>query len=151
MFPVPFLVLAFLFYFCEEHSTRKYKWDMYGILIATFLIDSIIAVKISKQMQEFIKGADVEYLWHDNKLEIAAVLFLGFGASFLLAFGVSWVMKVWNGGKQPHDESERLEKLKRAEQNDRLVELAALTEEIQHLQNRIGTLKKERENCEGRY
>ena len=57
-------------------------------------------------------------------------------------------MKVWNREKQPHDESEQLEKLKRVEQNDRLVQLAALTEEIQHLQNRIDDLKQEKDNCE---
>ena len=150
LFPVPFLVLAFLFYWCEVHSKIKYKLDMCGILAATFLIDSIIAVKISQQMH-FEKVGETLGLWDLLKghwIEIFSVLLLGFGVSVLLGCGLSWVMKVWNGGKQPQDESEQLEKQKRVEQNDRLVELAALTEEIQHLQNKIDDLKQERENCE---
>ena len=31
MFPVPFLVLAFIFYWCEVHSKIRYKLDMCGI------------------------------------------------------------------------------------------------------------------------
>ena len=123
---------------------------MWGILFATFLIDLLIAFKISQQMHEAKTGVKLG-LWNllkDHWIEIFSVLFLGFGVSVLLALGVSWIMKVWNREKQPHDESEQLEKLKRAEQNDRLVQIAALTEEIQHLQNRIDDLKQERENCE---
>ena len=121
---------------------------MWCILVATFLIDLLIAVKISKQMHRFIQGENAEFLYIDNGLEILSVLFLGFGVSLLLALGLSWVMKVWNGGKQPQGEAELLEKLKRVEQNDRIVQLAAVTEEIQHLQNRIQDLKQEKENCE---
>ena len=99
-------------------------------------------------MHRFTEGQGAEYLYRDNWLEILSVLLLGFGVSLLLGYGLSWVMKVWNGGKQPHDESEQLERQKRTEQNDRLVQLAALTKEIQHLQNRIDDLKQERENCE---
>ncbi len=99
-------------------------------------------------MHEFTEGREAEYLWGEHLIEILSVLFLGFGASVLLGFGLSWVLKVWNGGKQPQGESEQLESLKRAEQNDRLVQLAALTEEIQHLQNRIDDVKQERENYE---
>ena len=146
LFPVPFLVLAFLFYWCEVHSKIKYKLDMWGILAATFLIDSIIAVKISQQIYTFKGGAAAGYLWYQNKLEIFSVLLLGFGVSVLLGCGLSWVMKVWNGGKQPQGESEQLEKQKRVEQNERLIQLAALIEEIQHLQARINDLKQEREN-----
>ena len=148
MFPVPFLVLALIFYWCEVHSKIKYKLDMWGILLATFAIDWIIAVKISQQMHRFTEGEEVEYLLGEHIIEIASVLFLGFGASVLLGFGLSWVMKVWNGGKQPQGESETLERLKRVEQNDRLVQLAAVTEEIQHLQNRIDDLKQQKEKCE---
>lgn len=148
MFPFIFLTLAFIFYWFEVHSKRKYKWDMWSILVATFVIDLIIAVKISKQMHLYIKGENAQYLYRDYWTEIFSVLFLGFGVSVLLALGVSWVMKVWNREKQPQGESERLERLKRAEQNDRLIELSALTEETQHLQNRIDALKLERGNCE---
>lgn len=145
-FPLIFLTLAILFYFFDEHSENKYS--KFWILGPTLVIDTVIAVKISQQMHRFTKGPQAEYLWWDNLIEIFSVLLLGFGVSLLLGYGLSWVMRVWNGGKQLPDESEQLEKLKRAEQNDRRVELAALTEEIQHLQNRIDALKQERENCE---
>ena len=150
MFPVPFLVLAFIFYWCEVHSKIRYKLDMCGILLATFIIDFIIAVKISQQMHYFKTGVMLGLwdLFKTNWIEILSVLFLGFGVSVLLGVALSWVMKVWNGGKQPQGEAEQLEKLKRAEQNDRLIQLAAVTEEIQHLQNRIHDLKQEKDNCE---
>ena len=145
-FPFIFLTLAVLFYFFDEHSENKYsQWVLLG---ATFFVDLIIAVKISQQMHRFTQGEEAEYLWTDHLIEILSVLLLGFGVSLLLGLGLSWVMRVWNGGKQPQGESEQLERLKRAEQNDRLVQLASLTEEIQHLQNRIDALKQERENCE---
>ena len=150
MFPVPFLVLAFIFYWFEVHSNRKYKWDLWLIILATFIIDFIIAVKISQQMHYFKTGVMLGLwdLFKTNWIEILSVLFLGFGVSVLLGVALSWVMKVGNGGKQPQGETELLETLKRAEQNDRLVQLAAVTEEIQHLQNRIDDLKQQRENCE---
>ena len=91
---------------------------------------------------------EAKYVWSENWIEILSVLLLGFGVSLLLGYGLSWVMRVWNRGKQPQGESEQLEKLKRVEKNDRLVQLAALTEEIQHLQNRINGLKQEKENYE---
>ena len=142
-FPFIFLTLAILFYFFDEYSENKYsKWLLLG---ATLLIDTVIAVKISQQMHRFTEGENSEYLWKDNWIEILSVLLLGFGVSLLLGYGLSWVIKVWNGGKQPQGESEQLERLKRAEQNDRLVELASLTTEIQHLQNRIDDLKQEKE------
>ena len=142
-FPFTFLTLAFLVYFCHEHK----KWVMfYGLLGATFLIDFIIARKISEQMHEFTKGEDVPYTWGENWIEILSVLFLGFGASLLLGFGLLWVMKIWRGEKPHQDESERLERQKRSEQNDRLVQLNALTTEIQHLETKINTLEQEKEN-----
>ena len=97
-----------------------------------------------------MEGENVEYLWWDNLIEILSVLLLGFGVSLLLGYGLSWVIKVWNGGKQPQGESEQLERLIRAEKNDRLVQLNALTTEIQHLQNRVDDLKQEKEIYEKR-
>ena len=142
-FPFIFLTLAILFYFFDEHSENKYsKWLLLG---ATLLVDTIIAVKISQQMHRFTEGEESEYLWRGNLIEILSVLLLGFGVSLLLGYGLSWVIKVWNGAKQPQGESEQLERLKRTEQNDRLVQLASLTTGIQHLQNRIDDLKQEKE------
>ena len=145
-FPFIFLTLAILFYFFDEHSENKYS--KFWVLGPTLLIDSVIAVKISQQMHEFKEGVEAKYVWSENWIEILSVLLLGFGVSLLLGYGLSWVMRVWNRGKQPQGESEQLEKLKRVEKNDRLVQLAALTEEIQHLQSRINNLKQEKENYE---
>ena len=147
-FPFIFLTLAILFYFFDEHSENKHaKWFLLG---ATFFVDFIIAVKISQQMHEFTKGEEAEYLWRDNWIEILSVLLLGFGVSLLLGYGLSWVIKVWNGEKQPQGEAEHLERLKRMEQNDRLVQLASLTEEIRHLEEGVNTLNQEKENSEKR-
>ena len=143
MFPSIFLTLAFLVYFYHEHK----KWVGFaGLLGATFLIDFIIARKISEQMHEFTKGEEVPYTWGENWVEILSVLLLGFGASLLLGFGLLWVMKIWRGEKPHQDESERLERQKRSEQNDHLVQLTALTTEIQHLEIKINTLEEGKEN-----
>ena len=142
-FPSIFLTLAFLVYLCEEHKKR---WMWGGLILATLLIDWIIAVKISKQMHEFTKGENVPHIIWENLIEVSSVLLLGFGVSLLLAYGLFWVMKIWRGEKPHQDESERLERLKRAEQNDNLVQLNALTTEIQHLENKINTLEHEKEN-----
>ena len=142
-FPLPFLVLAFLVYFFHEHK----KWWMFaGLLVATFSIDFIIAIKISEQMHKFTKGEDVPYKVMENWIEVSSVLFLGFGVSLLLGFGLLSVMKIWRGEKPHQDESERLERQKRFEQNDRLVQLNALTTETQHLETKINTLDQEKEN-----
>ena len=143
MFPSIFLTLAFLVYFYHEH--KKWSWFA-GLLAATFAIDCIIAVKISKQMHQFTKGEDVPYTFGENWIEILSVLLLGFGASLLLGFGLLWVMKIWRGEKPQQDESEQLDRMKRSEQNDNLVQLSALITEIQHLEDNINTLMQEKEN-----
>lgn len=112
---------------------------------ATALIDLIIAVKISKQMHEFTQGEDVPYTFGGNWIEILSVFLLGFGASLLLGFGLLWVMKIWRGEKPHQDESEMLDRVKRSEQNDNLVQLNALTTEIQQLENKITALDQEKE------
>ena len=142
-FPFIFLTLAFLVYFCEEHGKRG-MWR--GLILATLFIDGIIAWKISEQMHEFTKGTDVPHKFSENWLDIVSVLFLGFGVSLLLGYGLLWVIKIWRGDKPHQDKSEQLERKKRTEQNDRLIELNALTTEIQHLENKINTLDQEKEN-----
>ena len=147
MFPSIFLTLAFLVHFCHEHK----KWWMFsGLLGATFLIDLVIAWKISEQMHEFIKGEDAAYLLGENWVEIATVLFLGFGMSLLLGYALLWIMKMLRGERPYQDKSERLEKQKRHEQNDRLVQLNALVTEIQHLETQVDTLKAKRKSSEER-
>lgn len=140
LFPFIFLTLAILVYFCHENR----RWWILGTLLgATALVDGIIAVKISKQMHKFTYGTQAEYLWSENWIEVLSVFLLGFGVSLLLGYGLYWIMNTWNRAKQPQDESERLEMMKRAEQNDRLVQLAALTTEIQQLETRISDIQAE--------
>lgn len=110
---------------------------------ATALVDGIIAVKISQQMHEFTHGTQAEYLWSENWVEVLSVFLLGFGVSLLLGYGLYWIMSMWNRAKQPQDESERLEMRKRAERNDRLVQLAVLTTEIEQLENKINEVQSE--------
>lgn len=139
-FPFIFLTLAILAYYCHEHKA----WTILGgILIATFLIDTIIAVKISKQMHEFTKGEDVAYVWSENLTEVLSVLLLGFGVSLLLSYGLYWFMKIWKGAKPNQNAEARLERLIRAEKNDRLIELNALLTRIQSLQEKNRTLNQE--------
>ena len=140
LFPFVFLTLAILVYFCHQNK----RWRILaGLLIATAFVDGIIAVKISQQMHEFTKGKDVPYLWSENWIEVLSVFLLGFGVSLLLGYGLYWIMNTWNRAKQPQDESERLELMKRVEQNDSLVQLAALTTKIQGLENRISDIQAE--------
>ena len=143
MFPSIFLTLAVLVHLCYDHR----KWWIFGSLLgATLAIDVIIAVKISKQMHEFTKGEDVLFKLGENLIEILSVLLLGFGVSLLLGFGIFWVIKLWRGEKPQQDESNQLEQQKRYEQNDSLVELNALTTEIEHLDQKMNVLEEELEN-----
>ena len=147
-FPFIFLTLAFLVHFCYEDKNRSMFWS---IIVGTLLIDIIIAIKISRQIHEVkdevevVNGVQVPVsYWNlDTPIEILSVLLLGFGASLLLGFGLLWVIKIWRGDKPYQDESEKLEQQKRSEQNDRLVELNALTTEIQQLENKINTVEEE--------
>ena len=148
-FPCIFLTLAILAYLYE----RDKKWKYYaGVLGATFFVDFIIALKISKQIHNtFTEETTGD--WHlgfsgtglDNLLEVASVLLLGFGASFLLGLGISWFVKMWKIAKPFQDATIQLEKQIRAEKNDRLIELNALTTEIQQAENRMKDLKQEKE------
>ena len=147
-FPFIFLTLAILAYLYDRDS----KWKHYfGVLGATFLVDFIIALKISKQTYQFREDSPGEwgigFSGHglDNLLEVASVLFLGFGTSFLLGLGIAWFVKMWKIAKPFQDATIQLEKRIRAERNDRLIELNALTTEIQHAENRINDLKQEKE------
>lgn len=143
-FPFIFLTLAFLAYYCHEH---KRWWILGGLITATFAIDLVIAIKISKQMHEFTKGETVPYvLWSDNLIEVLSVLLLGFGVSLLLSYGLYWFMKVWKGVKPSQDVGDRVAKLIRLEKNDRLIELNALDIRIQSIQDRNSALAAENQD-----
>lgn len=139
-FPFIFLTLAILAYYCHEH---KMWGPLGGLLAATFAIDFIIAIKISVQMHEFTKGENVPYELSENLTEVLSVLFLGFGVSLLLSYGFYWFMKVWKGVRPNQDAEAQLEKLIRAEKNDRLIELNALNTRIQSLQEKNRNLNEE--------
>ena len=139
-FPFIFLTLAILAYYCHEHRAWKV---LIGLLVATFAIDAIIAIKISEQMHEFTKGANVPYEFSENLTEVLSVLFLGFGVSLLLSYGFYWFMKVWKGVRPNQDAEAQLAKLIRAEKNDRLIELSALNIRIQSLQEKNRNLDEE--------
>ena len=139
-FPFIFLTLAILAYYCHEHKAWKI---LAGLLVATFLIDAIIAFKISEQMHEFTKGDGVPYKISENLTEVLSVLFLGFGVALLLSYGLYWFMKVWKGVRPNQDAEARLAKLIRVEKNDRLIELSALDTRIQSLQEKNRNLDEE--------
>ena len=145
-FPFIFLTLAILAYYCHEHRAWKI---LIGLLVATFAIDAIIAFKISEQMHEFTKGEEVPYELSENLTEVLSVLFLGFGVSLLLSYGLYWFMKVWKGVRPNQDADARLEKLIRAEKNDRLIELNVLNTRIQSLQEKNRNLDAENQGYKG--
>lgn len=139
-FPFIFLTLAILAYYCHEHKA----WPiLVFLLVATFLIDAIIAVKISEQMHEFTKGETVPYKITENLTEVLSVLFLGFGVSLLLSYGLYWFMKIWKGVKPSQDISAHVANLIRAEKNDRLMDLSVLDAQIEGFEDRNRTLAAE--------
>ena len=139
-FPFIFLTLAILAYYCHEH---KMWGPLGGLLVATFAIDFVIAIKISVQMHTFTKGENVPYELSENLTEVLSVLFLGFGVSLLLSYGFYWFMKVWKGVRPNQDAEAQLAKLIRAEKNDRLIALNALNIRIQSLQEKNRNLDEE--------
>ena len=152
-FPFIFVVLALVTHLCWEHKER---WFLLLVLPATFVLDFIIAIKISQNiyddkrarglLERGVTGNVEEWsLWN---LDVFAVLLLGFAVSLLLGFGLYWVLKVWNSRKPQTDKSEQLEKHIRAERNPHLVQLATLDVQIQHLENRRESLRKQKNDCQ---
>ena len=155
-FPFIFIVLALVTHLCWEH---KEIWLLLSVLFATFTLDFIIAIKISRNVYENKKargllekdtaGNVVEWsLWN---LDVFAVLFLGFAISLLLGFGLYWVLRVWNSRtpkKVEVEQSEQLEKQITAERKPHSIELATLDVQIQHIKNRRESLSKQRDDCQ---
>ena len=142
VFPFVMLMLAILL-----HPAWKNKaWLAFAFsLLCTIGLDIVIAYKIARNIYEEKINRGIEAKL--SLLDMSTVLLLGLAVSILLGIGIHFVLKMWDSAKPVHDKSE-LEKLKRVERNDRLVQLATLIEEIKHLQNRIGDLKQEKENYE---
>ena len=143
VFPVVMLMLAILVHLLWENRV----WAALVFSgVCTLCLDIVIAYKIASNIYEdkINRGLAAEL----SKLDIGTVLLLGLAVSILLGLGIHFVLKMWNSAKPAQDESEQLERLIRSEKNDRLVQLNALTTEIQHLQNRIDDLKQEKETYE---
>ena len=152
-FPFIFVVLAVVTHLCWEHKERLF---LSLILSATFVLDFIIAIKISRNIyddkrarglleRDAVGRVEEWSLWN---LDVFAVLLLGFAVSLLLGFGLYWVLKVWNSRTPQTDESEQLKNQIRAEKNPHLVQLATLDVQIQHLENRNASLNKQRTDCQ---
>ena len=97
LFPFIFLVLAILTHLSIEHK----QWVYMGLLlIATFAVDSIIAIKISQRIHDdkVVRGILEELeKWTIADLNILAVLLLGFAVSLLLSYGFYWTLQLWKG------------------------------------------------------
>ncbi len=151
-FPIIFLMLAILIHFCLENG----GWWWFGVLglgLSTLLLDGVIAYKISQNIYEskVARGLESgEYLWQDNWLEILSVLLLGFAVSVFLSFGIHFVLKMWKKANPPEDEvqAQYLDKIKRTEQNERMVQKAILATEIEHLKGKVGKLVQEKMDYE---
>ena len=153
-FPFIFIVLALVTHLCWEHKAR---WLLLSVLAATFTLDFIIAIKISRNIYEakrargLLRAGEAGNLaeWSLWNLDVFAVLFLGFAISLLLGFGLYWVLRIWNSRapkKVELEQSEQLEKQIRAERKPHSIQLRILEVQIQHLENRRESLNKQRED-----
>lgn len=152
-FPFIFVVLALVTHFCWEHKER---WFLLLILPVTFVLDFIIAIKISRNiyddkrarglLERVVSGSVEEWsLWN---MDVFAVLLLGFAVSLLLGFGLYWVLREWNSRTPLTDKPEQLKNQIRSERNPLLVQLATLDIQIQHLEDRRESLSKQRADCQ---
>ncbi len=151
-FPIIFLMLAILIHFCLENG----GWWWFGVLglgLCTLILDGVIAYKISQNIYENKVARGLrsgEYIWQDNWLEIVSVLLLGFAVSIFLSLGIHFVLKMWKKATPPQNEAQTqyLDRLKRTEKNERMVQRATLTTEIEHLRERRDKLVQEKMDYE---
>ena len=141
LFPFIFLVLAILTHLSIEHK----EWVYMGLLlVATFAVDSIIAIKISQRIHDdkVIRGLIEESGdWTMVDLNILAVLLLGFAVSLLLSYGFYWTLQLWKGvgslRRQSKEQEIREVKIK-DEKTQRDAQIAVLNVEMETLQGEIG-------------
>ena len=154
IFPFIFLVLAIVTHLSIEHKQRLY---LLVLLVATFSLDTIIAVKISKGVydEKVIRGLidpEIEK-WTIFDLNILAVILLGFGVSLLLSYGFYWTLRLWRevgSLRRQSKEQERRAVQIEDEKVQRNVKIAILktemgpfNEKIKHDQQRIDRNQKQ--------
>ena len=143
LLPVVFVFFSIATYLYYEQKNWKMFWIVVFFIV---LFDISIALRIAISIDIFIKNKEFDavpkLLWW---LNLFGVIFLGFVVSLLLSAGFHCFMELWRRVVPRRDETEQEEKQIRAEKNDRLVRQNTLAAEIQHLENRIGDLKQEKE------
>ena len=141
IFPFIFLVLAIVTHLSIEHKQRVYLGLLLG---ATFVLDTIIAVKISKAIydEKVIRGLIDPELepWTIWDLNILAVILLGFGVSLLLSYAFYWTLYLWSRvgslRRQSKEQAHRAVQIA-DEKNQRDVEIAVLKTEMDTLQTEL--------------
>ena len=145
LLPVVFVFFAIVSYFYWERDKRVFL----GAVVITLLFDVLIAWRIAVSIDLYIyeKGLDQTSpaIWW---LNLGGIIFLGFVVSLLLSFGFHCFIELWKRVKPSRDEANQVEKQIRTEKNDRLVRLNALTTEVQHLEDNIGALNREKQDYE---
>ena len=149
-FPLIFIVLAIVTHLGCEKLTHLWKnkesirWTVILLIllvVATLTIEGLIGQRIAHQI---IKAQqDAEQTPDSFRMLFLLFLFLGFGVSLLLGFGSGWILELWGKIRPQQDASDLLQKRKRMEQNDRLIQLATLNTNIPQLENHIGNLNEE--------
>ena len=141
IFPFIFLMLAIVTHLSIEHKQRVYLGLLLG---ATFVLDTVIAVKISKAIydEKVIRGLIDPELepWTIWDLNILAVILLGFGVSLLLSYAFYWTLYLWSRvgslRRQSKEQAHRAVQIV-DEKNQRDVEIAVLKAEMDTLQTEL--------------
>ena len=146
MFPFIFIVLAIVTHLSLEYEKRT-KWIYFSVfLAATLLIEATIGWRIAHNIVEAQKAASANGQSQDSfRLLFLLFLFLGFGPSVLLGLGLHWILGLWENIHPQTDQSKQIEIQIRAEKEDKLVELSALSTEIQNLEEGLRRLHQDKQ------
>ena len=146
MFPFIFIVLAIVTHLSLEYEKRT-KWIYFSVfLVATLLIEATIGWRIAHNIVEAQKAASTNGQSQDSfRLLFLLFLFLGFGPSVLLGLGLHWILGLWENIHPQTDQSKQIEIQIRAEKEDKLVELSALSTEIQNLEEGLRRLHQDKQ------
>ena len=143
MFPFIFIVLAIVTHLSLEYEKRT-KWIYFSVfLVATLLIEGAIGYRIANNIirAQTDSGQNPESFL----LLFSLFLFLGFGPSVLLGLGLHWILGLWENIHPQTDQSKQMEIQIRAEKEDKLVELSALSTEIQNLEEGLSRLHQDKQ------
>lgn len=146
MFPSIFIFLAIVTHLSLEYE-KWTKWIFFVcFLIVTFAIEGIIGWKIAHSIVSEQVKAQVAEQNRDNPLFLTALfLLLGFGPSVLLGLGLQWILGLWENTRLQTDQSKQMEIQIKAEKQDKLVELSALSSEIQNLEEGLSRLHEDKQ------